>query len=144
MSEVKKFSLIKPTVKTPFHIDFEWWQANDTNWRVALESLLCPEHQQAFAGLAEGQLIDWVDPETAEVRQMDGLQNTLIEHCARQPGFLDEHTALVDAIFRSLLADGNNPLSPEDLGTRLNRPADVILKTISGPRVYKGLRPFIG
>lgn len=141
MPEVKKISLIKPTLQTPFHIDFEWWRINDTNWHVALQSLLCLEHQEAFAGLPEDQMIDWVDPETAEVRQLDGLQNTLISHCALQPGFLDEHTALVDAIFRLLLANGNMPMSADELGARLNRPADLILKTIAGLRVYKGLKP---
>jgi hypothetical protein len=143
MPEARKFSLIKPSLQTPFHIDFEWWRINDTNWHVALQSLLCPEHKEAFAGLPEDQMIDWVDPETAEVRQLDGLQNTLIIHCAQQPGFLDEHTALVDAIFRLLLVNGNTPVSVEQLGERLHRPADIILKTIAGPRVYKGLKPFV-
>jgi hypothetical protein len=143
MIEVKKFSLLKPTLQTPFHIDFDWWRLNDTNWHVALESLLCPEHQQAFAGLPEGQMIDWIDPETAEVRQLDGLQNTLINHCSQQTGFITDHTALVDAIFRLLLVNGNLPLSVDELSKRLNRPADVILKTIAGPRIYKGLRPFV-
>jgi hypothetical protein len=143
MSEGRKFSLIKPTLQTPFHIDFDWWRANDNNWHIALQSLLCSEHQQAYASLPEDKLIDWVDPETAEVHQLDGLQNTLISHCAKQPGFLDEHTALVDAVFRILLANGNVPLSAEQLGERLNRPADIILRTISGPRIYKGLRPYL-
>ncbi|MGB8214673.1 MAG: hypothetical protein WCE68_14030 [Anaerolineales bacterium] len=143
MTELKKFSLIKPTVETPFHIDFDWWRANDENWHVALRSMLCTEHQEAFATLPEGQFIDWVDPETAEVRQMDGLQHTLIQHCAKQAGFLDEHTAVVEAIFRLLLANGNTPMTAEELGARLNRPADTILKTIAGPRVYKGLRPYV-
>jgi hypothetical protein len=143
MSELKKFSLVKPTIQMPFHIDFDWWRANDENWHVALASMLCPEHQEAFATLPDGQMIDWVDPETAEVRQMDGLQYTLIQHCAKQVGFLDEHTAMVEAIFRLLLSNGNTPMSAEELGARLNRPAETILKTIAGPRVYKGLRPFI-
>lgn len=143
MTELKRFSLIKPTLQTPFHIDFEWWQANDNNWHIALQSLLCAEHQEAYASLPEGQMIDWVDPSTAEVRQLDGLQNTLISHCAKQPGFLDEHTALVDAVFRLLLANGNVPMSAEQLGAQLNRPADIILRTIAGPRVYKGLKPFL-
>ena len=143
MTEVKKISLIKPTLQTPFHIDFEWWRANDNNWHIALQSLLCLEHQEAYANLPEGQMIDWVDSETAEVRQLDGLQNTLINHCAKQAGFLDEHTALVDAIFRLLLANGNMPMSAEELGTQLNRPAGTILRTIAGPRVYKGLKPFL-
>lgn len=141
MPEIKKLSLLKPNLQTPFHIDFEWYRQNDTNWHVALQSLLCQDHQQAYAGLPEGQLIDWVDPETAEVRQLDGLQNTLIDHCAQQPGFIDGHTALVDAIFRLLLVNGNVPMSVEQLSARLNRPADIILKTIAGPRIYKGLRP---
>lgn len=142
MSEIRKFSLLKPTLQTPFHVDFEWWRANDNNWHVALHDMLCPEHQEAFAGLAEGQLIDWVDPETAEVRQMDGLQTTLINHCAQQSGFLDAHTVFIEAIFRLFLATGNRPLTPVELGVRLNRPPDVILKTIAGPRVYKGIRPY--
>jgi len=143
MSEIKKFSLVKPTIQMPFHIDFDWWRANDENWHVALMSMLCAEHQAAFTNFSEGQTIDWVDPETAEVRQMDGLQHVLIQHCAQQPGFLNEHTAMVEAIFRLLLANGNTPLSAEELGNRLNRPADTILKTIAGPRVYKGLRPYV-
>jgi len=143
MNEVKKISLIKPTLETPFHIDFEWWRANDNNWHIALQSLLCPEHQEAYANLPEGLMIDWVDPESAEVRQLDGVQNTLISHCAKQPGFLDEHTALVDAIFRVLLANGNRPMSVDELGKHLNRPAVTILKTIAGPRIYKGLKPFL-
>lgn len=142
MSEVKRFSLVKPSLQMPFHIDFEWWQDNDRNWRVELRSLLCGEHQEAFAGLPETQMIDWIDPETAEVRQLDGLQHALINHCARQEGFLTEHTTLVDAVFRLLLANGNVPLSALELGAKLNRPADIILRTLAGPRVYKGLRPY--
>ena len=144
MSELRKFSLVKPTIQTPFHIDFDWWRLNDNNWHIALQATLCPEHQEAFANLPEGQMIDWVNPETAEVRQLDGLQNTIISHCAKQPGFLEAHTALVDAVFRLLLANSNTPMSAEELGQRLNRPADMILKTIAGPRVYKGLKPYIG
>jgi hypothetical protein len=143
MNEVKKISLIKPTLQTPFHIDFDWWRANDNNWHIALQSLLCPEHQEAYINLPEGQMIDWVDPGSAEVRQLDGIQNALISHCAKQPGFLDEHTALVDAIFRVLLANGNTPMSVEELGKHLNRPPAIILKTIAGPRIYKGLKPFL-
>jgi len=143
MSEAKRFSLVKPTPQTPFHIDFEWWKQNDRNWRVELRDLLCPEHRQPFSDLPGEQMIDWIDPQTAEVHRMDGLQHILIDHCARQDGFVTEHTALVDAVFRLLLAGGNAPLTAEALGQRLNRPADTILRTLAGPRVYKGIRPYI-
>ena len=48
-------SLIKPSIKTPFHIDFDWWKQNERDWHVFLRSLLCTEHQEAFADVEEGQ-----------------------------------------------------------------------------------------
>jgi hypothetical protein len=134
-------SLLKPNIKTPFHIDFEWWKQNERDWHVFLQSFLCEEHQQAFAEMEAGELIDWIDPETAEVKQVDGVQHALISHCALLPEFLSERTAIVESIFRTFLANGNIAMSAEDLSKRLGRPADTILKTISGVRVYRGLRP---
>lgn len=135
-------SLLKPTAKTPFHIDFDWWKQTENDWHVFLRSLLCEEHQVAFADMEEGGLIDWIDPGTAEVKPVDGLQHTLMTHCALQPEFANAHTAIVEAIFRIFIANGNIPMTAEDLSKKLGRPADTILKTIAGPRVYRGLRPF--
>jgi hypothetical protein len=135
-------SLLKPSVKTPFHIDFDWWKKNERDWHVFLRSLLCPEHQEVFAEVEGGEMIDWIDPSTAEVKAVDGVQHILISHCALLPEFSDSRTALVEAVFRVFLANGNVPMSAEDLSKRLERPADTILRTISGPRVYRGLRPY--
>jgi len=140
--EGKRPSLVKPSVNTPFHIDFEWWQKSERDWHVYLRSLLCAEHQEAFANLEEGQAIDWVDPVTAEVKQVEGVQNALMTHCVKQPGFLTQQTALVEAVFRSFLSNGNVPMSSNDLGTKLNRPPETILRTLVGARVYKGIRPY--
>ncbi len=79
-------SLLKPTAKTPFHIDFEWWEHNDRDWRVFLRTLLCAEHQESLADMAEDARIDWIDPRTAEVKQVDGIQHTLMHHCALAAG----------------------------------------------------------
>jgi hypothetical protein len=144
MPEISKTSLLKPSLQTPFHIDFDWWKVNDTNWHVDLQGLLCTEHQSLYSTMENGQLIDWVDPETAEVHQLDGLQSLIMNHCARQPDFISEHTVIVDAIFRLFLSNGNIPMTSEEIGIKLNRPGLTILKTISGLRVYKGLRPYIG
>ena len=141
MIEGKRFSLIKPTLNTRFHIDFDWWSKNDRSWRVYLRSNLCPEHQRMFEEDQSEEEVDWVDPQTAEVQMVDGLQHVLITHCAKQEGFIPEHSTLVDAAFRVFLANGNAPLTPVELSERLHRPADTILKTISGVRVYKGIRP---
>lgn len=136
-------SLLKPNVKTPFHIDFDWWKQNERDWHVFLRSFLCAEHQEAFANAEEDGLIDWIDPKTAEIKPVDGVQHALISHCAQLPDFVNQRTAVVEAIFRLFLANGNIPMSAEDLGKKLGRPADTILRTISGPRVYRGLRPIL-
>jgi hypothetical protein len=87
-------------------------------------------------------MVDWIDPQTAEVKPVDGVQHALMSHCALLPEFTGERTAIVEAIFRTFLVNGNIPMSAEELGRRLGRPAEIILKTIAGPRVYRGLRPY--
>ncbi|QRN83837.1 hypothetical protein JR338_03540 [Chloroflexota bacterium] len=114
---------------------------HDRDWRVYLRSFLCEEHQKVFENLNNDELIDWVDPETAEVTQVDGLQHVLISHCAQQESFLTEKMALVDSVFRVFLSKGNKPLTIKQLGEILDRPPETILKTFSGIRVYKGIRP---
>ena len=141
MVVTKRFSLVKPTVETPFHIDFEWWKRNERDWHIFLRTLLCPEHQQAFANVEEGQMIDWIDPNTGEVKPVDGIEHALMSHCALLPDFVNERTALVEAVFRIFLVNGNAPMSAEELGARLRRPPETILRTLAGPRVYRGLRP---
>jgi len=134
-------SLVKPSLKTPFHIDFDWWQKNERDWHVYLRSLLCAEHQELFANVQEGEMIDWVDPKTAEVKAVDGIQHAIMSHCARRPEFVTGQTAMVEAVFRLFLTNDNHPMTPEELGALLHRPPQIILRTLSGPRVYKGLRP---
>lgn len=141
MPEVKRFSLFKPTSQTPFHIDFEWWKHQEKSWRVYLYSYLCPEHQTAFSNAAETIWIDYVDPQTAEVSRLDGLQHVLMTHCARQADFVTSHTSLVDAVFRILLTNGNSPMTPDELSRMVDRTPDTILRTLYGSSVYKGIRP---
>jgi hypothetical protein len=136
-------SLIKPNLQTHFHIDFDWWKQNENDWHVHLRSLLCAEHREKLAEMVTGTMIDFVDPETAEIRLMDGLQQIILSHCARQPEFVTGQTQLVEAVFRIFLANDNSPLSAMELSERLGRPANTILITLSGPRVYKGIRPML-
>jgi hypothetical protein len=136
-----RLSLAKPSIHTPFHIDFDWWSKNDRDWRIYLFNILCPEHQALFAELDADIKVDWVDPVTAEVQRVDGLQHVIMTHCAKQGNFYTFQTTLVDAVFRVFLTNGNTPLTPVELSEQLGRPANTILKTLSGARVYKGIRP---
>jgi hypothetical protein len=141
MPELKRFSLAKPTLQTKFRIDFAWWQQNDRDWHIHLAGFLCPEHQRIFESILPGQMVDFVDPQTAEVLRVDGIQHTLISHCARQEGFIPEHASLVDAVFRIFLSNGNSPLNPVEIGATLNRPPETILRMLTGHTIYRGLRP---
>ena len=142
MPEGKRTSLVKPNIETPFHIDFDWWKKSERDWHVYLRSLLCAEHREAFANVEEGQAIDWIDPVTAEVKPVEGVQNALMTHCVKQPDFITGQTALVEAVFRLFLANGNIPMSSGELAERLKRPPETILRTLAGARVYKGIRPY--
>jgi hypothetical protein len=139
---IKRPSLLRPTVDTRFHIDFEWWKENDSNWRIFLQSYLCVSHQQMFQEQNENVIIDTVDPETAEIRQEDGLLYELMNHCARQPEFINDNMPLIAKVFRIFLANGNQPLSAAELSEMVNRPANTVLVTLTGPQVYKGIRIF--
>ena len=143
LPDVKRASRARPTIQTHFHIDFKWWQDRDRSWRVFLIGLLCPAHQKAFAELPEDHMVDFVDPVTAEVQRVDGLQNVLINHCAKLDGFISPHTTLVDAIFRIFLANGNAPMTPIELAQISGRAPDLILRVLTGEQIYRGLRPVL-
>lgn len=139
--ETPRASLIKPTLETPFHIDFAWWRQNDREWNVFLRGLLGPEQEAKLADLRGDERVDWVDPQTGEVIQMDALQYLLSNHYTGPAESETGGTSLVEAIFRAFLKNGNNPLNSQQLGEALGRPPQTILRTLSGLRVYRGIRP---
>ena len=141
--EVKRpLSLIKPTAETLYHLDFDWWQENDSNWRIFLLEFLCPEHQAFFKDKADTTKIDAVDPESAEIKQVDGLLYELMNHCARQEGFISANLPIIAKVLRTFLSNGNQPLSAAALAEIVNRPVATILATLSGPQVFKGIRQY--
>lgn len=140
-TEAPRPSLVKPTFDTPFHIDFSWWRLNDRDWKVFLRGLLGPEQEEKLAEMTGEERVDWVDPRTGEVFQMDALQYLLSSHYAQQGESAEGGTSLIESIFRVFLKNGNNPMTARQLGEALNRPPQTILKTLSGMRVYRGIRP---
>jgi hypothetical protein len=135
---------VKPTADTKFHIDSDWWEEEGRDFRVHLLSHLCSECQERYQNYQEAELVDWIDPDTGEVSQVDGLWHSLRVCCSLKPDYVDEHTPLTTAIFRTFLANGNEPLTPLELQSRLRRPAETILRTIGGFRVYNGIKPVVG
>lgn len=137
----KPSSLVKPTLDTRFHIDYSWWDRSGDDLRVYLLSHLLPEQRDRLSQTEAGSMVDYIDPETGEVKQLDEL-GLAIQQAATDPNFINPHTSLVDSVFRVFLANGNIPLSPRELADRTGRSAATILKTFSGSTVYRGIRPF--
>lgn len=129
------------TLDTKFHIDFDWWEEQDLDFRLYLHHQLCPEHQKAYNHRVT-EMIDWVDPNTAEVKRVDALWQSLQACCSQRPDYITESTPLITAVFRVFLANGNTPLSAKELAEKIGhtRP-EVILRTLTRGKVYRGIKP---
>lgn len=134
--------VLRPSVDTKFHIDFSWWEKQNKDIRVFMRELLCPESREAAAAAPDRQMVDMVDPETAEVTQVDALWEAIRACCSHKPDYLAPDTPILDSIFRVFLANGNQPLSILELHERLDkRPPDVILRILTRGQVYMGIKP---
>jgi hypothetical protein len=142
---LKPIRSLRPTLNTLFHIDYAWWNKEDRDLRLYLRSHLCAEHRAQLAEAdLDGDLIDWIDPHTAEVKRTDALVLLMRTHCAHQEDFIGEHTGIVDAAFRVFLTNDNQPLAARLLAEQINRDAETVLRTIGGKQVYQGIRPTSG
>lgn len=136
----KPSALVRPTLDTKFHIDYDWWERSNDDLRIYLLSHLPSERRSQLSQASEGEVVDYVDTDTAEVFQFDALQLALQE-AAKDPEFITPQTATVDGIFRIFLRNKNQPLTSRELGDQLGKSPDTILRTISGRQIYKGIRP---
>ncbi|MGQ9908911.1 MAG: hypothetical protein ACUVS2_08755 [Candidatus Flexifilum sp.] len=140
-AQAKPSALIKPTLDTQFHIDYSWWERNtEEDLRTYKLSQLPPDLVDRLTGVDETRIVDYIDPETAEVRELDAI-GLAVQEAAARPDFIGQHVSMVDCIFRVFLANGNQPLTPIELSAITDRPAQQILRTLGGTRVYKGIRP---
>ena len=134
-------ALAKPTLETRFHVDYEWWKRQGIQIDFEIKAHLCPEHQAVFGDATSADLVDWVDGKTGEVTRVNVLQHLLQVHCSKQPDYISQGLSLVNSVFRVFLANGNVPLSCRQLSEVIGHPPEKILRTLSGSRVYKGIRP---
>jgi len=134
----------RPTVDSKFHIDLEWWSRNDRDIRVHLREALCEQCRGDYAGLEGEEKIDWVDERTGEVRRVDWLWHLIRTCCSLKPGYIEASTPIVGAIFLTLVANGNKPLSPKELHELVDRrPPATLLRILTAGPVYMGIRPVV-
>ena len=86
--------------------------------------------------------MDWIDPMTAEVKQVDVLWESIRSHCSKQLNYISETTPLATAVLRVLVANDNSPLSPKELYQRIGRSSpEVVLRLLTAGQVYYGIAP---
>ncbi|MGB7341735.1 MAG: hypothetical protein WBC91_22750 [Phototrophicaceae bacterium] len=139
-SKPKPSAILKPTLDTKFQIDYDWWERENNDLRAYMLSHLAPEKREKFADNSDNQIVDYIDPETGEIFQLDEL-GLALQEAAKDPEFINPQTSLVDSVFRVFLANGNTPRSPNELEEDTGRDARTILKTFGGIRIYRGIRP---
>ena len=132
----------RPTIDTKFHIDASWWEHIGRDFRLYLHGALCATCQAELTP-TNGDLktVDYVDPQTAEVRRLNELWARLLFHCSQEPEFVEPGTPLTAAIFRTLLASGNRPMSPRELHRRIGKSdPETILRLLTSKPHY-GILP---
>jgi hypothetical protein len=135
--------LTKPTMETRFAIDYDWWEQSGKDIHLHIQQL-CEEVGAIQVDASERDAeYDWIDPETARVSRVDGVTYRFLAQCSQSPEFITERTTLIEAVFRTLLAAGNRPMTPVEIADRIDRSPETILRTLGGRRVYKGLRPYV-
>ena len=137
--KISAAQLKRPTLDTKFHIDFGWWEQSDLDLKTYLFSRLEIGDESALEQGVEH--VDLVDPDTGEVRQVDSFQYAMQTYFSQMPDDFVRHSSLVDAVFYLLLANANKPMSALEIASRVDRDAEVVLKTLSGSRIYQGIRP---
>jgi hypothetical protein len=132
----------RPDTTTLFHIDLNWFKENGRDLREEMHAVLCDACRALYPTPADAGIVDRIHPVTAEIARVDALWECIADHCGRQPGFITPSTPLTMAIFRALLANGNQPMTPEQLHKRIgkNNPAG-ILKILMGTEVENGVVP---
>ena len=139
--KLKTSSLKRISVDTQFYIDYEWWDQSQLDLKTYLFSRLSIEDETAFDTSSEE--VDLVNANTGEVHRVDGFQYVVQTYFSKLPEDFVTKSSLVDAVFCVLLANANQPMTATEIAEKVQRPTDVVLKTIGGTRIYQGIRPII-
>lgn len=85
-----------------YYIDLDWYREQERSFVLLATSRLCPSSQKK------------------KIPKSDtALMNTLKQCCSKSEQYITPDMTLTESIFRLLLANGNNPMSLEQMQTKL-------------------------
>lgn len=139
---VKLTRIARPTAETRFHVDWSWFERNHLNIEKVIRDQLTPKVAQRFPADAPIQTLDYVNPQTGEILQIDALREAIMSECQWEPHYLTGDMPLVQAVLRVFLANNNQPLTAIEIAQRLERiDADPILRVLTTGGVQMGIVP---
>lgn len=125
---------------TRFHIDLDWWKGQSRDLGTHLLEILGGE--EAAQGTAQGATLDFIDPVTAEVRQLDALWVRVLNERAGKPDYIVPTLPVMAAIFRALVESTNMPMSVTELHRRIGRGSpEMLLRVLGTARDTYGIFP---
>jgi len=146
-----------PESEERFFIDADWYDQNDLAFNELLQSRMCPQCQ-ARLGEETEERYPVADRRTGRVtyemrRVKYGSRPIAIirDCCSRKTGYITPEMPALEAVFRILLANANQPMPLEYIRDQLREwcptgrcqwllmPPDVLRQVIVGDRYY-GLR----
>jgi hypothetical protein len=124
--------------KTPFHIDLDWWRRHERNLGRFLSEILGEDEPD----LPTDSAIDYIDPHTAEVQQLDPLWVKVLVQRAHQPDYITSATPLTSAVLRAFIENRNQPMTPIQLHKRINRTSpETVLRVLKTAQLRYGIFP---
>lgn len=137
--QLKSSSLKRVTADTRFYVDYDWWEKSNIDLKTYLFTRLGIGQEADLD--SEINEIDMVDPTTGEVRRVDGFQYMIQSYFAELPENFFTQTSFVDAVFCVLLANANQPLTAREIAERVEKPVEMVIRTLGGHKIYQGIRP---
>lgn len=124
-------------IHTPFHIDMQWWSRQGRNFdRFLAEILGDPKIDRATGA----EPLDYVDPGTAEVHQLNPLWVRVLLDQAHTPDYITPTTPLTNAVLRLLIENLNRPMSAVDMQRRIDRGTpQTLLRVLQAARHQYGI-----
>lgn len=139
--QISNISIRQVTEETKFHIDYGWWEQSTLDLRSYLINRLQTLGMDNIHLDPNAHEVDLVDMHTGEVTRVDGFQYVVQTYFSQLPPDFAQRSSLVDAVFCVLMANANRPLTAQEIAQQLGRSADVVLRTLNGPRIYQGITP---
>ena len=135
MDTEKKEGITADQPELRWCIDLDWYRQNNRSFVSLAQSYLCPkcakELSEGRKGITESVLL-----------------STIKDCCSRLPGFISGDSPILESILCIFLANGNQTLATEELGTQLSewrgsdtyRTSPEMLTSLLKSDCYYGLR----